>query len=414
MSEGVTGMTVGIEAISAYCGSAYLDVEDLFAARGLDRARIANLGMRHKSVAAPGEDVVAMAATAARPLVEALTEEETASVRAVIVATESAVDLSKAASTHVHRLLELPRNCRLVEVKEACYGGIAALQMAAALVSVEPDSRVLVVASDLPGPNKGTYAEPAQGAGAVAVLVGARPRVVELTPGTSGLYGYEIADFARPRADVDVVDTDLSLMAYLECLRGAFADYASRSPGADFARSFDLLAMHTPFPGMVRGAHRTGLRRLSDLGRDREQEDFTRRVEPSLRFPSEVGNIYAATTLLAMASAIAYGADPAGARLGVFSYGSGCSSEFFGCRVLPGAAEVVASGGFADELAARRRLTVAEYDDATEAATTTTFGACDAKLEPDVLASWGAGRRPRAVLTTIQDYRREYTWLPAR
>ncbi|MDN3354262.1 hydroxymethylglutaryl-CoA synthase [Actinomadura sp. DC4] len=411
MSEGVSGMTVGIEAISAYCGSAYVDVEDLFEARGLDRARIANLGMRNKSVAAPGEDVVAMAATAARPLTDALTEEEKATVRAVIVATESAFDLSKAASTYVHRLLELPRTCRLLEVKEACYGGIAALQMAAALVAVEPESRVLVIASDLPGPNKGTYAEPAQGAGAVAVLVGARPRVVELTPGTSGCYGYEITDFARPRADVDVVDTDLSLMAYLECLRGAFLDYASRVPGADFARSFDLLAMHTPFPGMVRGAHRTGLRKLSDLRPGEVQEDFTRRVEPSLRFPREVGNVYAATTLLAMSSAIAYGE---GERLGVFSYGSGCSSEFFGCRVPSGAAEIVESAGFAGELTARRRLTVAEYDEAMETGATTMFGACDAKPEPDVLASWGAGARPRAVLTTIQDYRREYTWLPAR
>ncbi len=402
----------GIEAVGAYCGSAYVDAEELFDVRELDRARLANLGMRRKSVAAAGEDVVAMAATAARPLVDALSERERASVRAVIVATESAFDLSKAAGTYVHRLLELPRTCRIFEIKEACYGGVAALQTAAALVAVEPGSRVLVVASDLPGQNKGTYAEPAQGAGAVAVLVGPRPRVVELSPGTSGCYSYEVADFARPRPDVDVVDTDLSLMAYLECLLGAFADHASRSPGADFARSFDLLAMHTPFPGMVRGAHRTGLRKLSDLGRGGEQEDFARRVEPSLRYPREVGNIYAATTLLAMASAIAHGGvEPA--TLGVFSYGSGCSSEFFGCRIPAGAAGVVAAAGLDAELAARQRLSVAEYDEVTEAAGAA-FAAADAKFETGALASWGARARPRAVLTTIQDYRREYTWLPAR
>lgn len=406
---------VGVEALGAYCGSAYVDVEELFQARGLDPARMANLGMVRKSVAAPGEDVVAMAATAARPIVDALTEEETASVRALVVATESAVDLSKAASTYVHRLLGLPRHCRLFEIKQACYGGVAALQTAAALVAAEPGSRALVVAADLPVPSRGTYAEPAQGAGAVAVLVGGRPRIAELRPGTSGCHSYEINDFARPRPDVDVFDTDLSLMAYLECLVGAFKDHAARNPGADFGRSFDLLAMHTPFPGMVRGAHRTGLRRLSDLGRDREADDFARRVEPSLRYPREVGNIYAATTLLAMAGAIAHGPGADRPRtLGVFSYGSGCSSEFLACRVPAGAGALVASAGLEEELAARQRLPVAAYDEVVDAAAGAVAGTEQAKLDPGELSAWGSGGRPRAVLTAIEEYRREYTWLPAR
>ncbi|GII80010.1 hydroxymethylglutaryl-CoA synthase [Sphaerisporangium rufum] len=404
---------MGIEAVAAYCGSAYVDVADLFQARGLDPARMGNLGMRRKSVALPGEDVVAMAATAARPLADALTEAERASVRTLIVATESAFDLSKSASTHVHRLLGLPRQCRLLEIKQACYGGVAALRAAAALVAVEPGSRVLVVATDLPVPNRGTYAEPSQGAGAVAMLVGPRPAVARLELGTAGVYGYEVADFARPRADLDVVDTDLSLLAYLECLLGAFTDHAARRPGTDFAGTYDLLAMHTPFPGMVRGAHRHALRRLGGLARDREQEDFDRRVAPSLVFPRDVGNIYAGTALLAMAGAIAHAPSPGPLSLGVFGYGSGCSSEFFACHVPAGAARLVAGTGLAAELAARRRLTVAEYDAATAALPDMAFGAAEAKFDPAGLAGVGAPR-PRAVLTAIRDHHREYTWLPPR
>ncbi|QUH03653.1 hydroxymethylglutaryl-CoA synthase family protein [Saccharopolyspora erythraea] len=403
---------VGIEAVGAYCGSAYLETEDLFAARGLDAGRIGNLGLRRKSVAAPGEDVVAMAATAARPLVDAV--DDKASIRTLLVATESPLDLSKAASTHVHQLLGLPRQCRLLEVKQACHGGAAALGLAASVVATEPGSRALVIASDTPVPTRGSYMEPAQGAGAVAVLVGSRPRVVELELGTTGCYGYETPDFFRPRPDVDVMDTDLSLMSYLDCLVGAFGDHAARKPGADFAGSYDLLAMHTPFPGMVRGAHRTGVRKLSGLGRGGEQDDFTRRVAQSLRFPEQVGNIYSATTLLAMISAVAGAPADRPSSMGVFSYGSGCASEFFACTVLPGAAELVARTGLERELAARTRLSVTDYDAAVDGAVAAGFGAEHAQVAADDLAAWGAGDRPRAVLSSVENYRREYRWLPAR
>lgn len=402
---------VGIDAVGAYCGSAYLETEDLFAARGLDQARLGNLGLRRKSVAAPGEDIVAMAATAARPIVDALTEAERRSIRTLVVATESPLDLSKAASTHVHRLLGLHRQCRLFEVKQACHGGVAASQLAASMVAAEPGSRALVIASDTPVPTRGSYMEPAQGAAAVAVLIGEEPRIVELELGTSGCYGYETPDFFRPAPDVDVMDTDLSLMAYLDCLLGAFADHAERKPGVDFVGSYDLLAMHTPFPGMVRGAHRTGVRKLSGLGRGGEQEDFARRVAPSLRFPEQVGNIYSGTTLLALISAIA--AAPSDERLsvGMFSYGSGCASEFLAGEVVPGARQLVAETGLERELAARTRLSVDAYDAAVDRAQAVGFGAEHGEVDGAELASWGTGERPRAVLASVADYRREYRWL---
>ncbi|MGW5640928.1 hydroxymethylglutaryl-CoA synthase family protein, partial [Streptomyces sp. NPDC003832] len=306
---------VGIDAVGGYFGDAFVDTGDLFDARGLDRSRLANLGMVRRAAPLPGEDVVTLAATAARPVVDAMTATERAGLRAVVVATESSFDMSKAISTYLHRLLDLPRTCRVFEVKQACYGGVAALQTAVALVRADPASRVLVVASDLSLPERGTYLEPSQGLGAVAVLVAARPAILEVDHVTAGAYSYEIADFARPRHDVDVVDTDLSLMSYLDCLLGSFTDHAARRAGADFAASYDLLAMHTPFPGMVRGAHRTALRKLGPRTGTAVQEDFARRVAPSLHLPEQVGNIYSATTLLAMLSAVAHAPHDEGAEL---------------------------------------------------------------------------------------------------
>lgn len=392
---------VGIDAISAYCGSAWVPAADLISARGLDPARLAGLGLAGKGVALPDEDVVALAATAARPLVDTGTE-----IRTLVVATESGVDMSKSVATHVHELLGLSRRCRLFEVKQACYGGIAAVQTAAALVAAEPGSTALVIAADLPVATRGEYIEVSQGAGAVAALVRADPRVAEVSLGTAGCYSYELADFSRPRPDLEIVDTDLSLMSYLDCLLGAFADHAARVPGTDFVRSFDLLAMHTPFPGMVRGAHRTALRKLSDLPRARVPADFERRVEPSLRFPALAGNIYSATTLLAMLSAIAHTPADHDRSLGVFSYGSGCAAEFLRCRVPAGAR--VADPG----LAGRQRLTVAEYDEFGDRTARIGLGARE--VAPEVLGQWRLPGRERAVLTGIAGYQREYAWLPTR
>ena len=49
----------------------------------------------------------------------------------VITATDSAFDFGgQSMSTYFHKLLGLNRNCRLFELKNACYSGVAGLQMA--------------------------------------------------------------------------------------------------------------------------------------------------------------------------------------------------------------------------------------------------------------------------------------------
>lgn len=402
---------VGIEAVAAYCGTAVIGAHEIFEGRGLSSSRIGNLMMRRKSVALPCEDIVSFSANAAFPIVSSLTPDELASIRTLIVATESGVDFSKAASTYVHDLLGLSRACRLFEVKQACYAGVAAMRIASALVAVE-GGRALVIAGDIPVPVRGTYAEPSQGAGAVALLIG-EPRVVRARMDAAGFHSYETNDFSRPRADLDLVDIDLSLMMYIDCLVGAFSDYASHADEAHFVSSFDALAMHTPFPGMVKGAHRTMARRGGWLRPADIEADFEKRLAPSLRYPSEVGNIYSGSTLLALLSAIGHGA--AGQdTIGVFSYGGGCASEFFACDTGAAGREMVEHAGIDQALGERVPLPLIEYDEVIDAMPTTGFGVRDAvpdlSLYEHLLAAASA-RRPLAVLSSIKGFHREYTWL---
>lgn len=411
-------MAIGIEAINAYVGRLCIPVRALFTDRGLALDRFANLMMDAKSVNLPCEDAVTNAVNAAKPLLDALSDDERQRIELLIVGTESGLDFGKPLSTYVHEYLGLPARCRSFEVKHACYGGTAALQSAVGILSASPvaGARALVVAADAPSKAaRGTYWEPSEGAGAVAMLVGRDPSVLDLDVGASGFHTYEVMDTARPSTEADLVDSDLSLLAYLSCVQACFEHYRDRVPGADVLRTFDYLAFHTPFAGMVKGAHRALLRSQVRLPAEQTDADFTRRVVPSLAYPQQVGNLFSAALYLALCSLAENGDFATARRVGLFSYGSGCASEFYSGVVSPRARRATGAGpsrSVADALAERQTLTVTEYDALADPGPRA-FGVRTATLDT-------AGYEPffrklfdgqgLLVLDRIDNYHREYRW----
>jgi hydroxymethylglutaryl-CoA synthase len=140
-------MKLGIDCISFYTPHYYLDLATLAAARGVDVDKYkVGLGQDKMAVTPPDEDIVTFAANAAYPLLKQVDVEQ---IDTVFLATESGIDQSKAAGIFVHHLLNLPKNCRVVEVKQACYSATAALQMALSYVARNPKRKVLIIASDI-------------------------------------------------------------------------------------------------------------------------------------------------------------------------------------------------------------------------------------------------------------------------
>src|SRR3990167_4333350 len=127
-------MRVGIESMNLYPGRAALDIHDLFVGRNLNLSHFDNLMMKQRSIHLPWEDPVTNAVNAAKPLIDQLSEEEKSQIEMIITSTESGIDFGKSISTYVHRYLGLSPRCRLFEVKQACFGGTAALQMAMSYV----------------------------------------------------------------------------------------------------------------------------------------------------------------------------------------------------------------------------------------------------------------------------------------
>ncbi len=410
-------MTVGIEALNVYCGLAQIPVPALFAGRGLDPARLGNLMMDNRSVALPFEDPVTNAVNAARPLIDRLGPDERDRVEVVLASTESGLDYSKSVTSYVHEYLGLSRNCRVVEVKQACYAATAAVQLAVGYVAsgVSPGAKVLVVATDVAlVDERAGYAEPAMGTGAAAVLVGDDPRVLAMDLGAFGNYSYETMDSARPSPSFDIADADRSLFAYLDCLSNCVRDYAGRVADVDVASTFDHLAMHTPFAGMVKAAHRKLMREFAGAAPGDVDADFDRRVRPSLVYPRLVGNLCSGSVYLALASLVDNAGLAGTARVGLYSYGSGCSSEFFSGLVDERSAAEVGAMRIAESLAARCELDFDEYvallADNRDCLVPERDREIDVGRYEDLLARARVDRE-LLVNTGTKDFHRTYDWL---
>lgn len=412
---------VGIEAINAFAGSAFVNVEKLALHRKLDVTRFKNLLMKEKTVALPYEDPITFGLNAARPLIHAMSPEDKDRIEMVITCTESAFDFGKSMSTYFHKLLGLNRNCRLFELKNACYSGVAGFQVAVNFIlsQASPGAKALVIATDMSRfmTVKGgealtedwSFFEPSAGAGAVALIVSEVPYVFQLDVGASGYYGYEVMDTCRPVPDSEAGDADLSLLSYLDCYEGSFLEYKKRVDGADFANTFGYLAMHTPFGGMIKGAHRDMMRKMVKANPKEIEADFQRRAMPGLTHCQRVGNIMGATTMLSLLSTIDHGEFQTPQRIGCFSYGSGCCSEFFSGIVTQEGQERVRALRFKDQLDKRHELSMEEYDNLLVNNNAIKFGTRNVVLDTDFIPkARSAQGKETLFLTGIKEFQRQY------
>ncbi|PZF64617.1 hydroxymethylglutaryl-CoA synthase [Curtobacterium sp. MCPF17_047] len=343
-------LALGIHDLAIATGHHVLDLDDLAAVNGVDPAKYhVGIGQDAFSVPAPDEDIVTMGAAAAK---EVLDRHGVDGIRTVLFATESGVDQSKAAGVYVHGLLGLPRNVRVVELKQACYGGTAAVQMALGIIARDPSERVLVIAADVARYDVETAAEPTQGAGAVAMLIAADPDLIELEP-QSGLFTADVDDFWRPNdRSTALVDGRLSVTAYVDAFIGAWDDLASRGgPGIE---AIDRFVHHQPFTKMAIKAHR---KLAQHVGVPFEETELA----VGFTYNRQTGNTYTASLWIALGALLDLDDDLAGARIGMFSYGSGSVGELMTGVVRDGYRDHRRDGRVTELLAARVPLSVEAY-----------------------------------------------------
>ncbi len=359
----LNSLKFGIDKACFYTPAYYIELATLAEARGVERDKyLIGLGQKEMSVIPPDESIVTMAASAASKLLE---QEDKSKIRTLLLATESGVDQSKSAGIYVHRLLELPANTRTIELKQACYSGTGALQLALGYLHQYPDEKVLLITSDIARYGLNTPGESSQGGGAVAMLLSKNPRLVSIEPG-SGLFTEDIMDFWRPNyREEALVEGKISCDQYLKALKECWQDYSHRTH-REF-NSHQHFLYHIPFPRLAEKAHQK-LSMVCDLPRP-SSEETSKLLTPALTYARHVGNCYTGSLYLGLISLLENqpanqpeNLDLSNQRIGFYSYGSGCVAEFFSGVIQPGYQDVLLTQHHQKLLSERALLSVEQYE----------------------------------------------------
>lgn len=366
---------VGIDAMAFHGPECFVDMEELAEARGVEPEKFTRgLGQQAMAVATPCEDTVTMAALAGRQALRAF-DIDPEDIGTLIVGTETGIDHSKPAAVYVHELLRLPTSCRTFETKHACYGAMAGLSTATdwILAGRARGRKALIIASDIARYGINTPGEPTQGAGAVAMVVSADPRLFVLDTAVSGEYTRQVMDFWRPLySKYAYADGHYSIDCYLDALSGCWHDARAHAGSMDgFAlAALDACFYHVPFTKMARKAHHRHWE--TELGHTIERESaeaaavnesYKRRVAPWLSLNAAVGNIYTGSLFLSLIDYLRQvDAAREGSRVSLFSYGSGCGAAFSVARVSEEATRHREAVDPTPHLQSRRRLSIEEYE----------------------------------------------------
>lgn len=348
---------VGLDSFAIYTARYALDLETLAHARGVDPEKYTKgLGQHTMSVSPPGEDIVTMAASAAK---QALSSVGSEAIDLLLFATESGIDQSKAAGIYVHDLLKLSPRCRVIELKQACYSATAALQLALPYLRENPQKKVLLIASDIARYGLKTSGESSQGCAAAAMVLSAHPRLLAFDE-EYGVVTENVMDFWRPNyLNEALVDGKYSSKLYLHMLEKTWRQYQQLSNRT--FKDHAYYCYHTPIPRLVEKAH-SYLLKLNNVSQFPETE-WKKQIENTLTYGRLIGNSYTAALYVSLASLLDKASeDLSNQRIGFYSYGSGCVAEYFSGVVQPHYQNVLHTAYHASMLARRQILTYDDYE----------------------------------------------------
>lgn len=349
-------LEIGIDKIGFYAPDLYMDMRELAVARGIEPDKFTiGIGQEKMAIAPITQDTVTLAANAALNLLD---EKDKEAIDLVIFGTETGIDQSKSAAVYVHELLGLDPVARSFEIKQACYGATAGIQMAKGHVALNPDSKVLVLASDIAKYGLNSPGESTQGAGAVALVISANPKIMVLENNSAYLTS-DIMDFWRPTySDMAFVDGKFSNEQYILFFETVWKQYKAKS-GLGF-KDFEALCFHVPYTKM-------GLKALKPVleeeGTTEDQKRMLENYQKSIQYNKIVGNIYTGSLYLSLLSLLEQKEElKEGSRIGLFSYGSGAVGEFFTGIMQPGYQTQLNTIQNTDRLSSRRKISVEEYE----------------------------------------------------
>ncbi len=371
-------MKIGIDKIGFYVPSYYIELKELAIARNVDPDKyLIGLGQSKMAIIEKSQDCVTLAANAANQI---LKKEDIDKIDLVLFTTESGIDESKAAGLYVSSLLGLSKKCRFVELKQACYSSAIALSFAKNHIHFNPESKVLILASDIAKYGVNSAGEPTQGAGSVAMLISKNPRILELDDITTYI-SEDVSDFYRPvNCAVPIVDGKLSTETYIRFFDSVYSEYLEKTGLKE--ENFEAICLHMPYSKL--GQKALQFKNINDK--------ILKRYENSKYYNKKIGNIYTGSLFLSFISLLESDKTlKEGDKIGFFAYGSGATGEFFSGNLVEGYQNVLNTAFHESQVGNRIKLSIEEYETLYQ----------DEKLTKEVL-------NHKYSLESVENYKRIY------
>lgn len=351
----------GISAIGTAIPKYSLPLGELAKLRNVEPSQyIESLGCQMMSLCAAEENVISLAVTAAKRALQNWSG-SIEDLGLIVVATETAPDMSRPLSSWVMSELGIQGAIRSYEVKHACYGATAAVRQALEwLLSGNAKGKsALVVAADVALYAPEHSGEPTQGAGAIAMVIG-QP-VIASIEAQSFYWSDPQFDFWRPvHENYPRVNGKLSLSCYINATMQCFKQFAPQAELSGALHEMDLLCFHVPFPKMVFKA----IKRLGDYcGWDAAKtlEFYQQRIFPTMEWNQQIGNSYTASLWFAVANALCN--LQAKQQFTAFSYGSGSGAELLTLRCMQNQANAHWVKDLQADFSARTIINAQQYQD---------------------------------------------------
>lgn len=399
----------GVDAASFYVPSLYLEIKDLAEQRGIEPAKLEKgLGLHKMALPDVHEDSATFAAEALLKLIQDynLNPKE---ISRVYLGTESALDAAKPTATYAVQMVEEYltedfgersfKNCDVVDMTFACVGAVDALHNSLDFVRANPLKKAIVIASDYAKYELASSGEYTQGGGAVALLVSANPRLLEID-NNWGVATESVFDFFKPRrhfskddfptapenfpdkievfTDEPVFDGQYSNQCYQDRIREAYEHYKDQTFTVRPYENWRYLIFHLPyaFHGKRVFTEIYSLENKLDFSDPEKQkaiaksEDYISfindKIERSQRASSEIGNMYTASIFMALLSALQISfnenEDLTEQEIGFLAYGSGSKAKVFVGKMAPEWKSVVTKWNLFEELNKRNQINFETYE----------------------------------------------------
>jgi hydroxymethylglutaryl-CoA synthase len=386
-------MKTGIDAISFDVANIHLPIKTLAVARNIEPEKLEKgLGLLKMTFPDFHQDTVVFGANALTKLIIdnniKLNE-----ISRIYVGTESSIDSSKPIASYLISLMEQKfgedalGECDVVDFTFACIGGVDAMQNCLDFVKLNPTKKAIVVTSDFAKYDLNSGGEYTQGAGAVAMLIAANPRIIAFddnwATSTKGVFDFfkpyrslskeEITKntnnepwFDNLEAEIEihkdqpVFDGQYSNQCYMDRTRAAYFSFKKLKNSTEtLYNTWNSIIMHLPYSFQGRrmlseiyaldhadkiiadDIERTDYQnKIKEVGKSDEYRKFvTEKLQPAELASSLIGNLYTGSIFMGLLSTLAHFYDTkkevAGTKFGFLAYGSGSKSKVFEGTIQP-------------------------------------------------------------------------------